>query len=326
MALKLTRSLLACFLAGTFMGSPQAKTKLDFSTIYAQNMIVGMAATEYLEAVKKESNGEIDIAGHFGGALGYNSRSQYTATEEGAVDLAQYPLDNLLGLDPMYELHSLPFIATTMDGQRRLYKAALPYLEKAFNKANQTILFSAPFTFQGIWSKTPVRNAADLKDMKMRTVEVISTTIFGEVGASPIQMAWGETLPAISTNAVTGMVTSDDTGVSSSVWDLGVKYFTPLNQAIGIAVTTMNRDSFESLSKDQQALMRKVAGPVEDAAWERAARQATKNEKTLESHGGQFVHDVDPALVNALKEAGAPFIEKWKSKVGPEASTAVFGS
>src|SRR5690606_38800865 len=104
----------------------------------------------------------IEINGHFGGALGYDSRSQYSAAEQGAVDLAQYPLDNLLGLDPMYELHSLPMLAPSLDDAYQLYTLAQPFHEEAFKKANQTILFSSPFTPQGIWAKAPIRTQADL--------------------------------------------------------------------------------------------------------------------------------------------------------------------
>lgn len=300
-----------------------AKT-FDFASAYPENALISEAVVSFVDNVKEKSDNELVITAHFGGALGYDSRAQYEAAEQGAVDLAQYPLDNLLGVDPMYELHSLPFIAPSVGESYELYKAALPYHEEAFNKANQTILFSAPFTPQGIWSKDPIRKTSDLKGVKLRTVEAVSTAVFDEVGASPIQLTWGDTLPALSTSAISGLVTSDESGINAQVWDFGVKNFTPLGYSLGVGVTTMNRDAFESLTDEEQALLREQGQVVEEIAWQRAVERIAENQAKLESEGGQFVTDIDDSLMAELKAAGQPFIDKWKEKVGPEISEAIF--
>ncbi|MBK5203970.1 MAG: TRAP transporter substrate-binding protein [Polaromonas sp.] len=322
---KLKISIIAVILmSAASIAMADAPKRFDFASAYPENSLISQAVVDFANNVKVHSQGKILISTHFGGALGYDSRSQYAAAEQGAVDLAQYPMDNLLGLDPMYELHSLPFISPSIKDSYELYKIALPFHEKAFNKANQTILFSAPFTPQGIWSKAPIRTIEDLKGLKLRTVEAVSTSVFNKVGATPIQLAWGEVLPALGTSAISGMVTSDESGVNAQVWDFGVKYFMPLGYSLGIGVTTMNLDSFERLTADEKNMLRKQGKAVEAVAWKRSEDRVAKNRAQLESKGGKFVEDINPTLMTALKAAGAPFVEAWKNKIGADISGPIF--
>src|SRR5690606_3750497 len=75
-----------------------AEHRLTFASAYPASSLIGAAAEEFIDLAEEKTEGSVVITPHFGGALGYDSRAQYTAVEQGAVDLGQYPFDNLVGL------------------------------------------------------------------------------------------------------------------------------------------------------------------------------------------------------------------------------------
>ncbi len=167
----------------------------------------------------------------------------------------------------------------------------------------------------GVWAKKPIKVIGDFDGLKLRTVDVIATNVFKAVGVHAIQLAWADVIPALGTGTIDGLVTSDETGANARVWEHGVKYFSLLNYTIGIAPITMNLDAYNKLSADQKKAVREAAAEAEPIAWARAAERVAHNKKILEDNGGTFL-DAPPAVIDALKKIGQPYVDEWKNKMG----------
>ena len=141
----------------------EKSVKLDMAMQYGPTNTIGTANQHFADLVKEKTNGTVVITCHFGGALGYTSREGYDAVEEGGVDMTSFAFDNLVGLSPVYNVHSLPFVARTFDEAWTLYQAARPYHDKAFKEANQVLLMSAPWSPWGVWAKHEIKSFADIK-------------------------------------------------------------------------------------------------------------------------------------------------------------------
>ncbi len=128
----------------TFSGVGMAaeQFKFDLGSAYPDQALISLGAKDFIRLVDEKTKGTVKITGQFGGSLGYKSRELYEAAEEGAVDLATFPLDNLLGLDPLFELHSLPFVSPSFKASKAMFDAARSEHEKVFNRVNQTVLFA----------------------------------------------------------------------------------------------------------------------------------------------------------------------------------------
>lgn len=309
----------ACTLMGGEVANSQA-LQLNLASAYPQQALISVAAQEFADRLKQETGGKITIVTNFGGALGYSSREQYDAIEQGALHLAQYSFDNLLGLDPIYALHSLPFVSPSIDGTYAIYKKAFPFYENVFVKANQKLLFAAAWTPVGVWAKKPIHSVDDLKGLKIRTVDPVTTESFRRVGARPVQLAWGDVLSSLGTGVIDALVTSDESGVVAKVWEFGINHFTALNSTTGVAPVVMNLDVYKKLSPELQKAVHKVAAEVEARAWERSKAQVQKNRATLEANGGVVLDSAPESVIVALRAAGSSAIEKWKTDVGPEAA------
>ena len=292
--------------------------KFNLANEYPATSLPALADKDFADLLKARSGGRIEVALHFNGSLGYKSRDHYNAVADGAVQLASTPFDKIIGLAPVYALQTLPFVTPTIQKTDVLFQITRPYYEAAFNKANQTLLFGEPWTPSGVWAKTRLGSIDDLKGLKLRTIDSIATKTFRDAGAAPIQMAWGDVLPALTTNVITAVQTSDEGGVSVKIWEAGAKYFNFIGYGMGISAVTMNLDAFKKLPPDLQKTVRDVASEIEKKYWTLVLTRVDGNKKIMAEAGAVFVDDVPKPVIDHLMKAGAPMLDEWKKQMGPD--------
>lgn len=285
--------------------------KLNMAMQYGPTATIGIANQHFADLVKEKTKGTVDITCHFGGALGYTSREAYDAVEEGGVQMTSFAFDNLVGLHPVYNVHSLPFVARTFDEAWALFHAARPYHDKALEGANQVLLFSAPWSPWGVWAKHTIKSFEDIKGLKMRTPDGTSVQVFQAVGAAPVRMSWGDVAPALSTNAIEAVLTSDESGVTGKFWEFGVNVFNAFGYTEPVSGTTINIGVWKSMSDSQRNAMIEAGKEAEKAAWAAAVEKQKQNRKTLEGVGGTFYTDLPEDLVAALRKAGNGVLDQW---------------
>lgn len=313
--------VLGALAAFTNAPTDAADFKFTLANEYPASSLPGQAEQQFVQELKEKSGGRIEITPHFGGSLGYKSRDHYTAVLDGTIHLASTPFDKIIGLAPIYALQSLPFVTPTIDQTEQLFNITRPYYEAAFNKANQTMLFGAPWTPIGIWAKRRIGSVDDLKGLKVRTTDVTSTRTFKDAGAAPIQMSWGDVVPALTTNVIGAVLTSDEGGVSSKIWEAGARYFNALGYSMGINAVTMNLDAYNRLPDELKKILREVSASSEKQAWEVARSRVEANKKAMKDNNAVFVDDVPKSVIDHLMKSGAPMMEEWKKQMGPNAET-----
>ena len=270
----------ACVIA---QGVWAAEYNFNLANEYAANSLPGQNETFFIDLVKQNSNGKIDITPHFGGALGYKSINHYAAVRDGAVELASTPLGTMAGISPIFGLQPLPFLSPTIPENEALWYVARPYYEEALAKGNQTLLFGTPWTPNCIWATSKITKIDDLKGLKVRSFDIASTKAMQAAGMLPIQLSWADVIPALSTGTVAGVLTSDEGGVNSKLWDVGARYCNSIGYGFGIGVVTMNLDAYNKLPPDLQAVLHDAAGEAEKRGWQ-ASRGRVRPQQ--EGHGG----------------------------------------
>ena len=61
--------------------------------------------------------------------------------------------------DPLYEIDSLPFLATTYDDAMKLYEASKPYIVKSLDEKGLVFLYAVPWPAQGLYSKKQIKKS-----------------------------------------------------------------------------------------------------------------------------------------------------------------------
>ena len=304
--------------------APPGRYRLDLANADPATAIPALADAHFARLLNERSGGRIRIATHFGGALGYESRDHFEAVETGALDLASSPLDKLVGLAPIFQLQSLPFLTPGHREARALYEVARPHYEAAFREVGQTLLYAGPWTPIGIWAKRRLEHPAQLAGLKIRTFDRNGAATLKTAGAAPVQLAWSDVVPALSTNLIEAVLTSDESGVAGKFWE-HMEYFHDLGYGVGVSVVHINSRVLDGLPADLQAIVRETAAEVETAAWERARVRVAHNRSVLEKHGISVISDV-PQLADRLMRAGSPLLDEWRAAMGEEPAAAILAA
>ena len=300
------------------VGTASAKTfKFDMANEYPATSIHGENDSYFAKILKEKSGGKIEITQHFGASLGYKSKDQFDAVTDGAIPIADTYVGPLRGIDPIFLLSSLPFMAKTIDQAKKLWKVSMPYYERVLKKSNQILLFVSPWPPSGIWAKNPIRTKADLKNLKMRTYDPNGTITFKNIGAAPIQLSWSDVVPQLGTGGIDAVLTSAEGGVSAKFWDL-VSHFNEINYSSPLNMVHMNADAYNKLPADLQKAVMEAAREASAFAWEAAKGRVKKNYSDMKAHGMTIVTDVPGKLLEELAVAGKPAADQWLKKMGPE--------
>lgn len=312
---KLKTFLSAAVLGMAALAQPAAAESWDMANEYPVTSLHGQIADFFAKEVADRTGGEIEITVHHGGALGYKTVDHFDAVGDGAIQLATSPFSAWLGIDPLFQISALPFLAPTTADARRLYDIAKPDYEKVLADNGQVFLFATPWPPSGLWGNKAFESADDLVGVKIRTFDVTATELLKGVGAFPIKLAWSDVPAQLSTNAIDAVLTSANGGVGVQLWELQ-SHFTQVNYSSGLQAVHMSRDVWDGLSEDQQTAILEAAKAAEALGWQMAADSIAKDFATMREHGMTVVEEVPAEFTEFLNDAAKPVVDAWVEKIG----------
>lgn len=302
--------------AATVLSASAAPTVWDMPNEYPATSVQGEGDKHFAVLLKEKTKGQIEIAHHFGGALGLKSKDQLDAVGDGGVVLANTFIPPLGGIDPIFLLSSLPFLSANTQEAKILYEVAKPRYERVLAKYNQKLLYASPWPSSGLWGKSPKIDNAAVQNLKMRTYDANGTKVFRNAGASPIQLTWADIVPQLSTGGIDGVLTSIEAGLSASFNDY-VSHFTALNYDSTINLITMNMDTWNDLSPTLQKAVISAASETEEYVWSNTTTVVKDNYVIAHKRGMTIVEEVPTAFREELKKSAQPVIDEWVKKMGP---------
>lgn len=289
----------------------------DMPNEYPATSVQGEGDKYFAKMLKETSKGQIEIAHHFGGALGLKSKDQLDAVGDGAVVLANTFIPPLGGIDPIFLLSSLPFMSSNTEEAKTLYEVAKPEYQRVLSKYNQKLLYASPWPSSGLWGKAPLTNNDAVNNLKMRTYDANGTKVFKNAGSAPIQLSWADIVPQLSTGGIDGVLTSIEAGLSASFNDY-VSHFTALNYDSTINLVTMNMDTWNGLSPELQKAVMDAAAATESHVWANITNVIQGTYAEARKRGLKVVEDVPAEFREELKKAAAPVVAEWAKKMGPK--------
>lgn len=293
-----------------------AKISWDMPNEYPATSVQGKGDQIFSALVEEKSDGQIKISHHFGGALGFKSKDQLDAVGDGIVQVANTFIPPLGGIDPIFLLSSLPFLSSNSEEARLLFDSARQDYDRVLSKFNQRLLYSSPWPSSGIWGKKPMVSHSAIDNLKMRTYDANGTMVFRSTDSAPIQLSWADIVPQLSTGGIDAVLTSIESGLSSSFNDY-VNYFTAINYDSTINLVTINRDVWEDLSPELQAAVTAAAKETEEQLWSNAIEVIKANYIEAERRGVTIVNDVPEDFRKEMQDAATPVIESWAKNMGP---------
>lgn len=312
---KIGLTLLGILMAMGISSANANDVKWDMSNEYASTSIHGEGDSYFVKRLSENSDGKFAITIHFGGSLGFKSKDHFDAVGDGAVQIADTLAAPLGGIEPLFLLTSLPFLARTPEEAKILYEVAKPYYEAAFEKNNQKLLYASPWPPSGIWANKPVSSIASLANLKIRTYDANGTITLKAAGAAPIQLSWADVVPQLSTGGISAVLTSADAGASGKFWE-HLNYFTEINYAVPLNMVHVNLDAYNALSPEMREQLLDASQNASDHNWSSLGQRRVNNYKKLLEHDVTVVQGVPASYLGALSVGGQDSVDQWLEKMG----------
>ena len=310
---------------GTLYTAGAQDVAWDMPNEYGETSVSGEADKIFAARLAANSDGRIVITNHFGGSLGYKSKDHWAAVEDSAVPIASTYTGVFTGFDPIFLLNNMPFMATNPTQSKALIDATLPYYAEAFAKGNQILLLTEPWSPVGIWSKRPIMSGSDMQGLKIRTYDKNGTITLKNIGAAAIQMSWSDVVPALSTNTIEAVLTSEEGGLSANFQEF-LDHYHYVNFTMGSNMVHMNSDVFDALPEDLQKIVLDTAKEVENELWAKSQDRIDLNVKRLAEAKVTAITDVPESFIAELKSAGQQAIDEWRALIGDEKADEILAS
>ncbi|HWI38369.1 MAG TPA: TRAP transporter substrate-binding protein [Burkholderiales bacterium] len=309
------KKTLGVLAATALCATAQAQTKWDMPTPYSDGEFHTRNVRAFVEDVKKNTNGQLDITVHSNNSL-IKHPDMLRAVSTGQVNIAEFLLGQFANEDPVFAADNVPFVAPGYDNAMKFYQAQKPVLEKKLQGRGLKLLYAVAWPGQGIYTKDPLKSVDDLKGQKMRTYSPLTSRLAELLGCTSVQVQVTDVPQMFATGAMQAMVTSSATGTATKAWEF-VKNYTKTNAWNPKNVVVVNQRAFSRLPKAQQDALVKAAAAAEPRGWEMSKAREKEGDEALAKNGVTVV-DASPQLRSALSKIGEQMAAEWQKSAGAD--------
>lgn len=309
----------AAFVVGS-ASMAMAAEKWDMPLAYAATNYHSENAAAFAAAVTEATGGEIEIVTHPGGSL-YGGGEIFRAVRTGQAPIGERLMSALGNEDPLFEIDALPFLATSFESARKLWEVSKPAIEEILAEKDLVLLYAVPWPPQGLYNVDPVNSAADMEGAKFRAYNAATSRLAELLGAIPTQIEAAEISQAFATGVATSMISSGSTGYDRKIWE-HVKYWYDVQAWLPKNMVIVNKDAWDGLSSEHQAIFREQAAIAEENGWAKAQELADWYKEQLAAEG-MTVEPPAAQLKADFEAIGETMTQEWLEKAGEKGAAVV---
>lgn len=211
------------------------------------------------DKVFEESNGTLKVTIYVSGTL-VSGTDVAEGVRSDTADMGWLFIPYFTNQFPLTEVVQTPLEFGDVHATTKVLKQVFDdYPEVQAEWANYKVLnlYAQPANY--LFTNKPIRTAADLAGLNIRTSSTVGTSMIGGWGAAVMTYTPGDIYEAINKNAIDGF-TFDYSGVKSFKLYEVIDYVTDTPIFAGVFCTAMNLDKWNSLSAEHQAILDKHFG------------------------------------------------------------------
>ena len=292
------RTLIAHLLAATFaLGAALPAQAQDKIVMKAADVHpVGYPNVVAIENMGKKlataTNGRITFQMFPGSVLG-GEKEMIEQTQVGAIQILRTSLGPIGPVVPEVNVFNMPFVFRNEAHMRAVIDGPIgqEMLDKiSASPARMVGLGWMDGGSRSLYTKKPVRKPEDLKGMKIRMMgNPLFVDTMNAMGGNGISMGYGEVFTAIQTGVVDGAENNPPTLFTANHYQAGAKFYTQTHHLIIPEIFVMSKVTWDKLSKDDQALVKKFAREAQmeqRALWDKSVADYSGKLKTA---GVEFI-------------------------------------
>lgn len=285
------KTLLAAMLASTAMlASAQTILKAaDVHPVGYPNVVAIESLGKKLEAA---TNGKFKLQMFPGGVLG-GEKEMIEQTQVGAINILRTSLGPLGPVVPDVNVFNMPFVFRNEAHMRAVIDGPIgqEILDKISNSSAKMVALGwMDGGSRSLYTKKIVRTPADLKGQKVRMMgNPLFVDTMNAMGGNGIAMGYGEVFSALQTGVLDGAENNPPSMFTSNHYNAGAKFYAQTNHLIIPEIFVMSKVTWEKLSKDEQALVKKFSKEAQleqRALWDKSVADYSAK---LKAAGVEFV-------------------------------------
>ncbi|WP_228141587.1 TRAP transporter substrate-binding protein [Marinobacter sp. X15-166B] len=287
----------------------------DMPTPYGDSNFHTVNIKQFADEVREATAGEVNITVHSSGSLIKHPEIK-NSVRRGLVPIGELIMSRLANEDALFEVDSVPFLASNYDEAWDLWQASKELLAERLERQRLKLLFAVPWPPQGIYTRFAVETGAELQGVKMRAYNKSSERLADLFGAIPTQVEVPDIPTAFGTGRVDAMITSPSTGANTRAWDY-LSHFNHAQLWLPKNMVIVNTRAFDRLSDEARAAIETAAAEAEKRGWA-ASQEETAAKIAIMRDNGIEVSEPSEALLERLKEVGNTMTAEWLERAGAD--------
>ncbi|MDT8858899.1 DctP family TRAP transporter solute-binding subunit [Alkalihalobacillus sp. MEB130] len=277
-------------------------------------------AQKLADDVKEASDGRINITVYTNEQLaGGDSAGTVEQLMNGLIDMSYNSTIIYSIMDERFGVLSAPFLFTDLEAtDEALAGAGGEAINEILRENNVEPLGFGQNGFRQISnSQHPIQTPADLENMKVRIPGIsMYTDLFRELGADPTTMTFSEVFTSLQQGTIDAQENPIDVFHSAQLAEVQ-DYITLWNYSYDPIVLGINKDLFESMSAEDQEILRTAAVEANALQIQVAREREADQIAELQEQGVEFYEPTEDEL-ELFRQAVEPVYEKYESVWGAD--------
>jgi tripartite ATP-independent transporter DctP family solute receptor len=307
------RTLIAAAVALTALTAQAQNLVLKATDTHPAGYPTVVAVENMGKKLEAATNGRIKMQMFPGAVLG-QEKEVVEQTQLGAIQIARISLGVIGPVVPEVDVFNMPFVFRDVAHMRKVIDGPIgdELLQKVTDSPAKLVgLGWMDGGARNLYTKKPVKTPADLAGQKVRMMgNPLFVDTMNAMGGNGIAMAYGEVFTALQTGVIDGAENNPPSYFTANHYNTPAKYYAQTNHLIIPEIFVMSKVTWDKLSKEDQALVKKVSREAQldqRALWDKSVADYSAK---LKSAGIQFI-DVDQKL---FFDATAPVRAKYGAK------------
>jgi tripartite ATP-independent transporter DctP family solute receptor len=305
-------ALASSLLSLAFAANAQEKMVIKASDVHPPGYPNVVAIENMGKKLEKETNGRLTLQMYHSMQLG-GEKEMIEQAQVGALQIARVSVGTLGPVVDDLNVFNMPFIFRDENHMRKVIDGKIGEELLAKVTASPARLVALGWMDAGtrnVYTSKPITKPADLKGLKMRTMgNPLFVETMNAMGGNGVPLGYNELYSALQTHVVDGAENNPPSMLTANHYQV-VKVYSLTGHLIIPEMFVFSRVSWDKLSKDDQALIRKHSREVQmeqRVLWDRYVGEA---ETKLKAAGVQFVTADKPAFFKATQ----PIRDKYGAK------------
>jgi len=304
--------------SGGGSGNQPEKIVLRAANDFARTQTTGKALDKFVEEVANLSGGKVEIQAFHDAQLGTQKdgiektlAKTVEMVEAGNSGLAQFGINAI-------SVSEMPYLFSSFEAFEKAVTdpKVRSLIEKDIESRGLKLIAYRYFGPRHTLTKNPARTFEDFENVKLRAPEFeITIELMQAWGSKPVIIPLPEIYSSIQSGVVDGFEGPVTTILSNKTYEVA-KYLSLTNHIFYPGYLVMNKEIFDSLSKEVQDILLQAGKASEEYQLQLAREEDTNGLEELKKLG---VEIISYPSMEPFEQAGAQVRAKLSPKLTPEA-------